>query len=75
MIRDSNEEYPQIADSCFIAEDADIIGDVIIGENSSVWFKTVVRGDVNYIRIGENTNIQDGFSTARYDKYPPPYYR
>lgn len=51
---------PQIDESCFVAPSADIIGDVIIGKNSSVWFQTVVRADVNFIRIGDRTNIQDG---------------
>ncbi len=59
MILKYKDTYPEIADTCFIAEDADIIGDVKIGMNSSIWFKTVVRGDVNFITIGKNTNIQD----------------
>ena len=50
---------PQIAESAFIAPGAQIIGDVHIGEHSSVWFNCVVRGDCYYIRVGENTNIQD----------------
>jgi carbonic anhydrase/acetyltransferase-like protein (isoleucine patch superfamily) len=50
---------PKIDPSVFIAEGAHIIGDVEIGKDSSVWFNTVIRGDVNYIRIGERTNIQD----------------
>ncbi len=50
---------PQIEEDVFIAPDASVIGDVKIGKGSSVWFGSVVRGDVNYIRIGENTNIQD----------------
>ncbi len=51
--------YPQVAMSVYIAPSAWIIGDVVIGEHSSVWFYTVVRGDVHMIRIGEETNIQD----------------
>ncbi|WP_417514975.1 gamma carbonic anhydrase family protein [Minwuia sp.] len=51
---------PEIADDCFIAPGSQIIGDVKIGAGSSVWFNCVLRGDVNYIRIGERTNIQDG---------------
>ena len=50
---------PKIHPSVFIAEGAQIIGDVEIGAESSVWFNTVIRGDVHYIRIGERTNIQD----------------
>jgi len=51
---------PQIASGCFIAPNAAIIGDVIIGENSSIWFNCVLRGDVEPIIIGKNCNIQDG---------------
>jgi carbonic anhydrase/acetyltransferase-like protein (isoleucine patch superfamily) len=50
---------PRIHPSVFVAEGAHIIGDVEIGAGSSVWFNTVIRGDVHYIRIGERTNVQD----------------
>jgi carbonic anhydrase/acetyltransferase-like protein (isoleucine patch superfamily) len=50
---------PKIDPSVFIADGVYIIGDVEIGKDSSVWFNTVIRGDVNFIRIGERTNIQD----------------
>ncbi len=52
-------KIPQIDKSVFLAEGSQVIGDVVIGKNSSVWFNSVIRGDVNYIRIGEGTNIQD----------------
>jgi len=52
-------EKPEINESCFIAPSADIIGSVSIGEDSSVWFGTVIRGDGNYIKIGKGSNIQD----------------
>lgn len=51
---------PQLAQSVFLADSACVIGDVQIGEESSLWFNVVVRGDVNFIRIGARTNIQDG---------------
>jgi gamma-carbonic anhydrase len=51
--------YPKIAADVFIASGAKIIGDVEIGKGSSIWYNTVVRGDVHYIRIGEMTNVQD----------------
>ena len=51
---------PRIAPSAYVAESADVIGDVEIGENASIWFATVVRGDIEIIRIGSNSNIQDG---------------
>lgn len=59
MITAFNGSSPQIDDSAYIAESAVIIGDVHLGRESSVWFNAVVRGDVNYIRIGARTNIQD----------------
>jgi carbonic anhydrase/acetyltransferase-like protein (isoleucine patch superfamily) len=49
-----------IGQDCFIAENASIIGDVVIGKKCSVWFQAVIRGDVNSIRIGNRVNIQDG---------------
>jgi carbonic anhydrase/acetyltransferase-like protein (isoleucine patch superfamily) len=52
--------YPRIGKDCFIAENATIVGDVILGEACTVWFNAVIRGDVNAIRIGNKTNIQDG---------------
>jgi carbonic anhydrase/acetyltransferase-like protein (isoleucine patch superfamily) len=60
MIRPFRGARPQIHPTAFIEESAQIIGDVHIGEQSSVWFNAVVRGDVHYIRIGDRTNIQDG---------------
>jgi carbonic anhydrase/acetyltransferase-like protein (isoleucine patch superfamily) len=51
---------PVFGKDCFFAENATIVGDVIMGDNCSVWFNTVLRGDVNSIRIGNNVNIQDG---------------
>ncbi len=62
---------PKIDESCFIAPSADIVGDVEIGEKSSVWFQTVIRGDVNQIRIGSRTNIQDG-SVLHVTRNKPP---
>ena len=51
---------PQIGEGSFIAPNASIIGDVIVGRDCSIWFNTVLRGDVNSIRIGDRVNIQDG---------------
>jgi carbonic anhydrase/acetyltransferase-like protein (isoleucine patch superfamily) len=59
MIKHFKDQNPRIHPSAFIAETSVVIGDVEIGEESSVWFGSVIRGDVNYIRIGERTNIQD----------------
>ncbi|HEX8348596.1 MAG TPA: gamma carbonic anhydrase family protein [Hymenobacter sp.] len=51
---------PQLGPNCFVADNATIVGDVTLGADCTVWFNTVIRGDVNSIRIGERTNIQDG---------------
>lgn len=59
MIRTFQGIKPTIPKSCFIEETAVVIGDVVMGEQCSVWFNAVIRGDVHYIRIGERTNIQD----------------
>jgi len=60
MILAFNGSKPQIASTAFVAETADVIGDVVIGEHASVWFRVVIRGDVNSIRLGARTNVQDG---------------
>ncbi len=59
MIRTFQGIKPTIPPSCFIEETGVVIGDVVMGENCSVWFHAVIRGDVHYIRIGDRTNIQD----------------
>ena len=50
---------PRLHASVFVAENAVVVGDVEVGEGSSIWFGTVVRGDVNHVRIGARTNLQD----------------
>jgi carbonic anhydrase/acetyltransferase-like protein (isoleucine patch superfamily) len=52
--------HPVIPDDCFVAPNATIVGDVVLGNECSIWFNAVVRGDVNSIRIGNKVNIQDG---------------
>lgn len=59
MIRTFQGVKPTIPDSCFIEDTAVVIGDVVMGEECSVWFNAVIRGDVNLIRIGNRTNVQD----------------
>ena len=51
---------PKIGKNCYLAENATIVGDVTIGDDCSIWFNTVLRGDVNWIKIGDKVNIQDG---------------
>lgn len=70
-IRAYRGRFPQIAASAYIDPAAVIIGDVTIGEESSVWPRTVVRGDVHFIRIGSRTNLQDGCVLhVMKDEYP-----
>lgn len=59
MIYEFLDRSPQFDDSVFVAPSADLIGDLEIGEQSSIWFNTTIRADVNWIRMGERTNVQD----------------
>lgn len=60
LIKPVNGIAPIFGRNCYLAENATIVGDVVMGDNCSVWFQTVVRGDVHFIRIGHKVNIQDG---------------
>jgi len=60
MIKTFQNIAPKIHETAFVAENAVVIGDVEIGEQASIWYNCVLRGDVNYIRIGAGANIQDG---------------
>lgn len=51
---------PVIGNDCFLADNATVVGDVVMGDNCSVWFNAVIRGDVNSIRMGNKVNVQDG---------------
>ena len=71
IIKEVRGKSPQIPEGCFIAENATIVGDVIMGDQCSVWFNAVLRGDVNYIKLGNKVNIQDGAVIhCTYKKYP-----
>ena len=71
IIKEINGKTPQIPSDCFIAENATIVGDVSFGENCSVWYNAVIRGDVNSITIGNKVNIQDGAVVhCTYKKHP-----
>jgi carbonic anhydrase/acetyltransferase-like protein (isoleucine patch superfamily) len=59
IIKSFNGKLPKIHESVYISENVSIIGDIEIGENSSVWFGAVIRGDVSNVKIGNNSNIQD----------------
>jgi gamma-carbonic anhydrase len=60
MIKPFQNKTPNIHKTAFIAENAVVIGDVEIGESASIWYNCVLRGDVNFVRIGAKSNIQDG---------------
>jgi carbonic anhydrase/acetyltransferase-like protein (isoleucine patch superfamily) len=71
VIKEVNGKSPVIPVDCFVAENATIVGDVTFGENCSVWFNAVIRGDVNFIKIGNKVNIQDGAVIhCTYKKHP-----
>ena len=61
---------PQVAESAFIAPSADLIGRVKVGEESSVWFNATLRGDINFIEIGNQSNVQDNVVIHLSDDYP-----
>ncbi|OPJ56768.1 gamma carbonic anhydrase family protein [Alkalithermobacter paradoxus] len=60
MIKEYQGFKPNIPSSCFVAQSADVIGNVSMGENTNIWYSCVLRGDANEIIIGQNTNVQDG---------------
>jgi len=71
MLLEYKGKRPKLGERVFVAEGAVIVGDVVIGDHSSVWFNSVVRGDVDIIRIGVHTNIQDGsILHVMKDQYP-----
>ncbi len=71
MIKSYMGIHPKIHESVYISEGAIVVGDVVLGKDVSVWYNAVVRGDVNYIRIGERTNVQDcAVLHNTYKKYP-----
>ena len=60
LIKECRGFTPQFGEDCYLAENATVVGDVIMGSECSVWFNAVVRGDVNSIRMGNRVNVQDG---------------
>ncbi|MCC1483034.1 gamma carbonic anhydrase family protein [Winogradskyella immobilis] len=71
IIKPVKGKYPQIPEDCYVAENATIVGEVSMGEQCSVWFNAVIRGDVHYIKMGNKVNVQDGAVIhATYQKSP-----
>ncbi len=60
MIKPINGKTPQIGNDCYIAENATIVGDVVMGDQCSIWYNAVLRGDVHFIKMGNKVNVQDG---------------
>jgi carbonic anhydrase/acetyltransferase-like protein (isoleucine patch superfamily) len=60
LIKPVNGIEPKFGNNCYLAENATVVGDVVMGDECSVWFNAVVRGDVHYIRMGNRVNVQDG---------------
>ncbi len=60
IIKELNGKKPQFGKDCFIAENAVLVGDVVMGSECSIWYNAVLRGDVHYIKMGNKVNIQDG---------------
>lgn len=71
IIKPVNGKSPQIPEDCYVAENATIVGDVVMGKECSIWFNAVIRGDVHYIKMGDKVNVQDGAVIhATYQKSP-----
>ena len=71
LIKSVNGVSPKFGNNCYLAENATVVGDVEMGDDCSVWFTAVVRGDVNWIRMGNKVNIQDGaIIHCTYKKFP-----
>ncbi len=71
LIKPVNGVMPTFGENCFLAENATIVGDVVMGKDCSIWFQAVVRGDVHYIRMGDKVNVQDGAVIhCTYEKAP-----
>jgi gamma-carbonic anhydrase len=71
LIKPVNGVMPVFGENCWLADNATVVGDVTMGEHCTVWFGTVVRGDVHYIKIGHHTNIQDNATIhCTYQKAP-----
>jgi carbonic anhydrase/acetyltransferase-like protein (isoleucine patch superfamily) len=60
ILKELNGKKPQFGNQCFFAENAVLIGDIVMGDSCSIWYNAVLRGDVHYIKMGDKVNIQDG---------------
>lgn len=71
ILRELNGKKPQIGEDCFFAENSVVVGEVTMGDQCSIWYNAVIRGDVHFIKMGNKVNVQDGAVIhATYQKYP-----
>jgi len=71
LIKSIRGKTPEYGNNCFLADNATIVGDVVMGDDCSIWFNAVVRGDVHYIKMGNKVNVQDGAVIhCTYEKAP-----
>ena len=71
ILKELNEKKPKYGENCFFAENSVLIGAVEMGDNCSIWYNAVLRGDVNYIKLGNKVNVQDGAVIhGTYKKHP-----
>ncbi|UOY07817.1 gamma carbonic anhydrase family protein [Muricauda sp. SCSIO 64092] len=71
IVRSVNGKAPQLGKDCFVAENATIVGEVTMGNQCSIWFNAVLRGDVHFIKMGDKVNVQDGAVIhCTYQKFP-----
>lgn len=71
ILRELNGKKPQFGKDCFFAENSVVVGEVTMGDQCSIWYNAVIRGDVHYIKMGNKVNVQDGAVIhATYQKYP-----
>jgi carbonic anhydrase/acetyltransferase-like protein (isoleucine patch superfamily) len=71
LVKPVNGVYPKVGACCYLAKNATVAGDVVMGDQCIVWFNALVRGDVHYIRMGNKVNVQDNATIhARFEKHP-----
>ncbi|PKP43924.1 MAG: gamma carbonic anhydrase family protein [Bacteroidetes bacterium HGW-Bacteroidetes-13] len=71
IIKTINGKTPEFGENCFVAENATIVGEVSMGNECSIWFNAVIRGDVHYIKMGNRVNVQDGAVIhCTYQRFP-----
>jgi carbonic anhydrase/acetyltransferase-like protein (isoleucine patch superfamily) len=71
LVKEVNGKHPKMGEDCYLAENSTLVGDIVMGDQCSIWFGAVVRGDVNFIRMGNKVNVQDNATIhGTYEKFP-----